>query len=122
MKKMLSVVLGALIVLALSTSLVAASESTSDKQSYGPCWRQSADALLTRRDTVLFTPITLPRTVLVVLALLFSVAAWRDAAIEYWLDADPDTVPKILRSDARIALAASDATHWREYVSAWPAA
>ena len=43
MKKMLSVVLGALIVLALSTSFVAASENTSDKQSYGPCWRQSAD-------------------------------------------------------------------------------
>lgn len=45
---------------------------------------------------------------LAVAAALFAFAAWRDAAVEYWLYAAPDDAPAPIRSDPRIALAMSD--------------
>jgi len=43
-----------------------------------------------------------------VLGLFLSCAAWHDAAVEYWLDADPNDVPAIIRSNARLAVAANE--------------
>lgn len=45
---------------------------------------------------------------LAIAAALLAFAAWRDAAVEHWLYAAPGGAPALLRSDARVALAASD--------------
>jgi hypothetical protein len=48
------------------------------------------------------------RILLAIVALAVAVAAWRDSAVAYWLGVGPDDAPRLLRSDPRIALAASD--------------
>lgn len=45
---------------------------------------------------------------LAIAALLLSAAAWRDAAVVYWLSEGPAQAPTLLRADPRIALAVSD--------------
>lgn len=46
---------------------------------------------------------------LAVAAALLAFAAWRDAAVAYWLDTGPDEAPWPLQSDSRIARAVADA-------------
>lgn len=46
---------------------------------------------------------------LVFVAALLALAAWRDAAVAYWISLDPVRAPALLGSDARLALAVTDA-------------